>query len=395
MQPTSIRILMLGDMNNRLDKRDRWGTCYARTYHNCIAINPDELADCADLKGCGFKRPINEFINQNGQTLPLLAAILIVIAILAGVIIDAGLVASLKIAAENDAATACVDMAEAAFRGNDPYTAAGASLASNLQPQYRWAPYAVGDDGVVVRGFQAATGGYRVALKWDQPVWFLNLVGIQTAPISARARCIGPEARLTPIAVRMSAVEHSLEGGAPEAYTILGNDPKWDLADEESGTNFRGAVLVHMRCKSQDGVPVTNCPDVDVYDPLTEPPSNPQAVKDLAEDCFAGVQCGIVHPSGTHIPIVSGTSDKQLVKAFCSPGCAVGTKVVVMIFDGEVYDPDPTYGNWENIKVVGYAVYEITDTSANAIEARLFSGPFSNFADLDVTTSAREISWTP
>jgi hypothetical protein len=366
-----------------------------------LAIYPDELRRPHKIQE--VTAAARQLIDRReaGQTAVIMALVLTVVAVLAGVAIDIGLVTWLTLSAQADAAAACVDAAEASYHGQDPYAAAAATLNANGQPEDHYSPYATSADGIVVRGFQPAPGvlslpaGYRVALSWQQPIWFLQLVGIRTVPISGRARCIGPQARVVPIAVRETAVEHSLAGGNPEAYTILGNDPRWDLADIESGDNYRGAVIVHMRCKADGAVPVTNCPDVDVYSPLTEPPANPQTVKDLVADCFSGSGCGIIQPVGSHIPIVSGTSDRQLVQSFCDAGCAVGTLVVVMLFDGEVYDPDPTFGNWENVAITGYAVYRITDTSANAIEAELYSGPHATWADIDVETRPREISWTP
>jgi hypothetical protein len=236
-------------------------------------------------------------------------------------------------------------------------------------------------------------GSIKVVLSGETPAYFLAIVGIDSLPISGRARCLIPQGTFKPIAVRMSAVEHSLGGGSPEEYEILGSSPKWDLADVESGKNFRGAVFLHMRCKSIDDVPVENCPAVDVFDPLDAEPPSPQSVKDLAEACFENTGCNIRHPAGSYLPIVSGTSNKFLVEAFCSTGCFEGQLVAVLIFDGTVYDPDPGYGNWENVKIIGFAVYEIVEIDTNTIIAKLHSGPFNSLDDLDIEIDPREIPW--
>jgi len=302
---------------------------------------------------------------------------MIVIIVLLGVVVDAGIVYLYKTHLDEVAAIAACDIAE------NPGNAAAifnSSLSDNVL--------------ITVTGtYNIASGSVWVNLNGDVPAYFLQIIGINSFPISGRARCLLPEAAFKPIAVRMSAVQYSLDGNMPEDYEILGSSPKWDLADVENGKNFVGSVFLHMRCKDPNNEGITNCPQVDVWQPLESEPPSPQSVKDLAGDCFSGIQCNIRHPVGSHLPIVSGVSNKFIVNSFCDAGCWIGQKVVVLIFDGEVYDPDPTYGNWENVRIIGFAVYEVTEIDTNTIKAKLFSGPFDNWNDIDVVVDPREIQW--
>jgi hypothetical protein len=324
-----------------------------------------------------------KFESERGQAIVILAFAMIAFIAAAGAAIDAGMIYWQKSRLDEISAIAACDAAEAYSRGESTSIAFFNSLQAN------------GVSGSVVDTFSVSAGSVWVQLSDQTPAYFLSIVGIRDFDISGRARCLIPEATFTPIAVRRSAVEHSLSGGNPESYEILGSSPKWDLADTESGDNYRGAVFMHMLCVDPRGDGITNCPEVQVWDPLTSPPANSQTVKDLAKQCFYGTNCNIRHPVGSHLPIISGTSNKFLVDAFCdSTGCAPGQLVVVMIFDGEVYSPDPGFGNWENVKVIGYAVYEIVDADTNTVKAKLHSGPFDSLGGLDVEIDAREIPWT-
>lgn len=319
---------------------------------------------------------------QKGQTIPLLAVGIMALAVLAGAVIDLGQYAWLTIMAHDDAATACVDAVEAWASGWNSYATFEWSLQSNGHTVADYSPNE-GAGESLLRGYEWQAGPtLRVAIQWREPTIFLSLVGVDDFSIQGQAHCRPSEAGAQPIAVRRSAVEESL-GDPTLEYTILGRDPHWDLADIESGTNFRGAVYTHLVC--EDGA---DCEHVACYDPIDPcPPTSPQPYKDLVQDCFEGMNCNIQHPVGTYLPTVSGTSNAQLVKAM-DPW--VGQKVVVMVFDGEVYEGSTSY---EPVRIIGFAVYEVTKVTTNRVEARLDSPLYPSWNDIDISFKPREIPW--
>ncbi|MCJ7805483.1 Tad domain-containing protein [Patescibacteria group bacterium] len=338
---------------------------------------------------------------ERGQVIVLAAFLLVVILVIAGLGIDLGLAGVFNIRAHNSASVGCIAAAEAYRRGGSP-TAAFASImqANGIAPQ-DYSPNQ-GTRLALTRGLEnQGDGSWRAAVTWQQPTtgFLSGLAGIHEYTVLGKARCVGRDSGgLTPIAVRESAVEDSLSGVPPTDYTILGRDPSWDLADIESGTNFRGAVFVHMWC-IPSGDP--NCPNIRYFYPLTEAPPSAQTQKRLVEDCFKGINCSIWPDVSERLPIVSGTSDNQLCHAFQDGGWEVGDKIVVIVFDGTVYSPDPTYGNWENVAVVGYAVYEIVSFepnphNCNHVLARLTGGIYESLDEIPVDVillRSREIPW--
>jgi hypothetical protein len=336
---------------------------------------------------------------QKGQVLVLLAFGLVFLAALVGLMIDVGIYTANNLIAHNNAAVGCITAAEAYRRGGSATTAFANIMVANGVPANAYTP----NEGTglnLIRGLENAGTSWRAALAWDQPTSFLNIVGIHTMPIRGRARCVGRDSGgLAPIAVRQSAVLDSISGVPPDEYTILGRDPQWKLADQESGTNFRGAVFVHMWCLPS-GDP--NCLNVRVFYPLTERPPTAQTQKKLVEDCFRGINCSIWPPVSERLPIVSGTSDSQLCHAFQDGGWQTGDRVAVIVFDGIVYSPDPTYGNWENVAVIGYAVYEIrqflpNENNCNHVTAHLVSDRiYTSLSDIpadEILLRSREIPW--
>lgn len=336
---------------------------------------------------------------EHGQVLVILAFALVFLAALVGILIDVGVYTANNLIAHNNASVGCITAAEAYRRGGNASTAFAGIMTANGVPAEAYSPNE-GSGLTLTRGLEnSGDMSWRAALAWEQPTSFLNIVGIRTMPIRGRARCVGRDSGgLAPIAVRESAVLDSLYGIPPDEYTILGRDPSWDLADVESGTNFRGAVFVHMWCVPS-GDP--NCPDIRVFYPLTEDPPNAQTQKKLVEDCFQGINCSIWPPVSERLPIVSGTSDNQLCHAFQDGGWQAGDKVAVIVFDGEVYSPDPTYGNWENVAVIGYAVYEIRSfepnpNHCNHVIAHLVGGIYHSLEEIPsdvILLRSREISW--
>jgi len=336
---------------------------------------------------------------ERGQVLVILAFGLVFLAALVGLMIDAAIYTTNNLIAHNNASVGCITAAEAYRRGGNPSTAFANIMTANGVTASVYSPNE-GSGLTLTRGLEnSGDMSWRAALAWEEPTSFLSIVGIRTMPIRGRARCVGRDSGgLAPIAVRESAVQDSLTGIPPDEYTILGRDPSWDLADVESGTNFRGAVFMHIWCVPS-GDP--NCPDIRVFYPLTEDPPSAQTQKKLVADCFNGINCSIWPPVSERLPIVSGTSNNQLCKAFQNGGWQVGDKVAVIVFDGTVYSPDPTFGNWENVAVIGYAVYEIreflpNDNTCNYVTAHLVGGIYHSLEEIPadvILLRSREISW--
>jgi hypothetical protein len=360
-----------------------------------------------------MKRWLSRFPDsQRGQVIYLVPVILVVVAVLVGVMIDMGIYVARRLDAESDAATACVVAVEANRRPGDPnaWQAFSSSLDSNEVPVDAYSPVGVaptsqdspreGTGKNLTKGLEyQGDGSWRTAISWQEPTHFLGLVGIGEFGVWGRARCIERAGGgLSPIAVRESAIP-TPGTSDPDTYTILGEDPDWDLADIESGTNFRGAVFLHMWCRDPDGVGLENCPSVRVFYPLTEEPPSAQTQKKLVDACFKGINCSIWPPSAEHLPIVSGTTAKELCKSALEAGWKVGDLIYVIIFNGEVYDPDPGYSNWENVRVEYYAEYKITeflpaaDKSCNHMKAQ-FQQTYDDISEIPTFNyRSREISW--
>lgn len=342
-------------------------------------------------------------MKAKGQILPLLAIGIIVVAVLVGVFIDGAIFAWKKIEAQTNASAACLGAATFESIGQTAWSGFISSLTSNGMTSITYEP-AQGSGNLLAKGLEIQLDGtYRVGLAWDEPTHFLSIVGIDSFPVSGKARCIGPRAGLVPIAVRESAVIYS-QNNPGASYTILGNDPAWELADEESGTNFRGAIFPHMNCQGAydqygNWINPTNCPFVTTYAPIIDQPPSAQTQKDLVKDCFAGINCRVWPETNTYVPIVSGTSSNFLCKALQDSGYKVGDRMVVVVFeDGVVHDPDPTYGNWENVHILYYAVFQLdsflpNSNNCNHVEASLVSAPFYSLDEIDINVSSREITW--
>jgi hypothetical protein len=156
--------------------------------------------------------------------------------------------------------------------------------------------------------------------------------------------------------------------------------------------------------------PDPECPAVLVLDPLdpADPPPNEQTQKKLVGDCLVGINCNSIwglktdDPAtagvneATRIAAVSGTSVPELCQAFNSI-YDIGDRVVVIVYNDVLYNPD--HGSyWENVDVLFYAIYEVTDLKpteahCNNVEARLIDAtPYSSLQGIDGLHS-REISW--
>lgn len=333
--------------------------------------------------------------SEKGQILYIALVYMIVLLIGIGALIDlARWNASSKIA-ETAARAACEDAVDAAWLGGNAQTTFSTVMLANGIPTENFSPKE-GTGASLKKGLEPQSdGSYRAADSWTEPTSFLQILWIRLFGVLGKARCVAGNTGGAPIAVRESAVAYSLANPGA-AYTILGRDPKWKLADVESGTNFRGAVYVHMWCEPSSD---PNCPNQQIFWPLTSVPPSPATEKQLAQDCFSGINCGIDVPIGTRLPIVGGTSDAMLCKSFQN-AYKVNDYVKVVVFNGTVENPDPTYGNWENVRVIYYAIYQIASFEPNAnncnhVKAKLVGGPYTSEDQIpeNFLLQTREISW--
>jgi hypothetical protein len=364
--------------------------------------------------------------SERGQILYMAPVIILAIAAIIGVAIDASVIIMNNIMANNNAAIGCLEAADAHYRGESYQDAFAQAMENNNISLDAYSP--VGGDGAdLQRGIDFSGNSFWVVLTWTKPTSFLSIIGIDQMPVYGRARCKGPGVGMTPIAVKESAIyDQPLPEGVSywEEYPILGNEQiappvdgvtEWQLADEQSGENFRGAILPHFRCLPGGGQPVNECPEMTTYEPAPlDPGESLQPYKELAEDCMRGVNCNIEYPDfdldPVHIPIVDGTSNAQLCQSFQEVH-NVGDLIVVVVFGsdepdeiiGQVYSPPS--GNRENVKLLYYAVYEVTrfeqnENNCNQVFAQLWGGhlsdqwgPYYSLDEIPLDFKPREISW--
>lgn len=298
---------------------------------------------------------------------------------LMGLAVDAGMLVYLKLHAQGAVSNACVYAANASFQKENAQAAFYQSLAANNIPTAGYQPTS-GSGTSLVRGITVEGTSIRTAIRYDTPTYFIQVVGIRNMTISAHARCSTTGSRLTPIAVKYSAWDNSFNHGV--AVDVLGKGAE---ADVDAGKNYRGAVYPFLWCvnSSTDMTPNGNCPYQQVFAPLTQSPPSGQSVKDAIATCWSGLACNrVLSPIGTRLATVSGTSDAQLVKAAKDAGLIVGVRFVAMIYNGSVTKPDPSFGNWENVVITGYALFEVTKVTSNTITAKATTPIVTNINDL-------------
>lgn len=317
--------------------------------------------------------------NQKGQVLPLMAFILIAICVLVGVFIDASIFYLRTMDANNNAAIAC----QAAAAGGG-YSAFSEVMMAHGYPESYFSPNEGTGKGLV-KGYEYQSDtSFRVAIQWDEPTYFLSLVGIDSMGILGRARCIERRGGLAPIAVWDEWFWDSVYNGTE--YPILGLGTE---CESQPGHDFAGAIYDLVTC--YDGIP---CAQRIYYPPIPEDYGSMscQPLKDFPQAEFKGEINPVFKPIGTWIPHVSGVSDKMLVKAMIEGGWEVGDKVYVIVFDGWIYKAD--YADCDNLQVVHYAEATITEIGTNYINATFYdTEPIFEIGDIQSEIYAREISW--
>jgi len=317
--------------------------------------------------------------HQKGQSLILYGLLLVGLIALMGLAVDVGMLVYFKLHAQGAVSNACVYAANASFQKENAQNAFYQSLSANNIPTAGYQPTSGSGTGLV-RGITVEAGSIRTAIRYNTPTYFMNVIGIRNMTVSAHARCSTTGSRLTPIAVKYSAWDQSYNHG--DAVDILGKGAE---ADVDDGKNYRGAVYPFLWCvnSSTDMTPNGNCPYQQIFAPLTQSPPSGQSVKDAIETCWSGFSCNrVLSPINTRLAVVAGVSNAQLVKSATQSGLVVGVKFVAMIYNGSVTKPDPSFGNWENVVITGYALFEVTKANANTLTAKAISPIVTDINDL-------------
>lgn len=291
---------------------------------------------------------------QRGQMLVLFGVALAVMLILTGVVLDGSLLVVSWWTLQEDADAACI----AGATGGDPQ----AALANANQPSaiLTWTDRTL-----------------YLEVSKNEPVYFLQLVGITGLKFEVRSRCLIPSAALLPIAVKRSWLDEGLID--PDLiYGILGQEA--DQCDVCKGSDFAGAVLPNVICSNVECDPRT------FYG--VDEANSPNTFKDVIEDLMRAASRINLVGIGTRVPKISGVSNKMLVKAVADTR-SEGDHLIVMIFDGEIAGPSP----WENLEVVSYAEVEITDLSdSNTLWVR-FIREIDNLEGVNLLIRSRTIHW--
>jgi hypothetical protein len=319
--------------------------------------------------------------SQRGQTLVLFAFILIAVLALAAFVVDGGLYVAHWQELQVNLDAACISAALANARGINELAAFQGSLNTNGVDGVYYDPYEVGSDGLVTRGIQWHGSGnsFFAALKGPHDFYLAQFMKITSMNIAVRSRCTIPEARAVPIAVKELWLD-----GAP--HPILGQEsPGETQCDDCQGADFAGAVLPWVRCEG------TNCDPKTFYEPTTES-NSPNVHKDVFRDSMLG-NVGIPLPTdAVRVPQVSGVSNQFLVKAMEDAGFEVGDQILVLVFDGVIDQPEPGYGNWENLLVKYFAIFEITAMDTNTVDAEFVKKV--NFDEYLNEIRPRTIPWS-
>ena len=292
---------------------------------------------------------------QKGQVLILFAFALVAVLVLAGALLDGGLMMFSWWGLQEDADAACI----AGATGGDPNVALAAA----------------GQPGAALTWTSRTL---RVEIDKTEPVYFLQLVGFNELSFVVRSRCLVPQAAFVPIAVKRPWMDEGLIDLDLE-YGILGQEA--DQCDDCKGADFSGAIIPNIVCSNVD------C-DPRFFYGLDEKKS-PNTYKSDIEELLRGQVRVSLADIGTRVPQISGVSNKFLVQAMADT-YEVGDHLIVIIFDGTIEGPSP----WENLAVVSYAEVEITDLSdPNTLWVK-FIKEIDNLSDVELLTLGRTVSWT-
>jgi len=320
---------------------------------------------------------------ERGQSLPIAAAILVGLLAFAALVLDGA-----NYMAHWQDAQVSLDAACAAAGDGYGYAGFVASLESNGVPHEYFEPYQTGSDGLVIAGMQyGANQTIFAGLSGPHKFYLAQFMGFRSMTIGVRTRCLQHSVGLSPIAVQEPWFLRGHDEFPDEAFAVLGDGAE---AVTYTGNDFAGVVIVNVWCQDAQGAPDTNCSEPLFFSPLTDSPT----ANDL-KDVVAGTILGTVGmpfaPIGTHLPQISGVSNSFLVGNM-DDRYDVGDRIVVIVYPGELYKPDPGYGNWDNVEVAYYAVAEITQFDSNTMWVKFVGGPYDSPIDIEGFRS-RVVPW--
>jgi hypothetical protein len=255
-----------------------------------------------------------------------------------------------------------------------PSVVFAASLQANGVPTEYYEPYTLGADQMPVKGVGwGPNATLLTGLSGPHQFYLAQFMGFRSMGINVRARCLYQTIDLSPFAVQEPWVLRGLEQFPDEAFPIVGQGA---AAATYTGNDYGGAVLLHIWCVDVAGIPDSNCSAPIFFEPLDSSPSS-NSLKDLVQQTILGL-AGIVRPPiGMHLPAVSGVSNNFLVQT-AAERYDVGDRIIVLVYPGELYKPDPGFGNWDNVEIIYYALAEITEIEPNTLWAKFVGGPYAD-----------------
>ncbi len=309
-------------------------------------------------------------VNQKGQVLLVFSGIFVVVLGLVSLVVDGGwfMWRYTELQAELDAAC----LAGATGTGYGDFVN---SLTSNDVDAEFYTPYEYEQ-----RGLYVLPDGYKAWLTGPHVTYLIQFMGIESVTVSVSTRCREPLARVLPIAVQEPWV---LDGfGSSIPYPILGDGAE---CVDCQGADFAGAVIPQVWCSN------TNC-DPRMYFSPAEESNSPNVFKSLYKDTIQGTIGSPLVQIGGRVPQISGVSNQFLVKALVDAGYEPGDQIIVMVYDGTIDQPEPGYGNWENLEVIYYALATIVEFDANTLFVT-FDEKLETLGDVLVLSRSRTIPY--
>lgn len=315
-------------------------------------------------------------IKQQGQTLVLFSALLIVFLALTALVMDGGIYMWHWQSLQVDLDNACLAAALAESKGADGHTAFVTSLQANEVQSFYYEPYENGPDGLVIRGVQWHWNGGSLftGLQGPHSFYLAQFMGITSMDLAVRSRCTISTLSVLPIAVKEPWV---IEDVGP--YPIFGQGAECDNC---KGEDFAGAVIPNIWCQDE------TCDDRLYFEPSTET-NSPNTEKDVVRDIIEGEVGSPLVPIGGRIPQISGVSDHFLVQAMDDAGYGPGDKIVVIVYDGSITENSP----WENLEVLYYYIAEIDHMDANTLWATFVGDPVFSLDDIALDLWVRTVPW--
>ena len=320
--------------------------------------------------------------NQKGQSLLLYGLLLVGLIAFMGLAIDGGMLVYLTLHARGAVSNACIYAADIQFNGGSTASAFYQSLAANNIPTSGYQPTSGSGTGLI-RGITIESTSIRTAVRYQAPTYFMQIVGIKTMTISAHARCSTTGIKVEPFVICDKDTANSYNnGGTPKQIPLLGvNVGKKGHTDDScvnSNKKFNGAAFPFIWCvnSANDLTPNASCPYR--YDFNPPPPPSSQSDKSALGTCWNGYGCShILSPVGTDIPILDGVSAKLTVG---ETGLKAGDIFLAMVFSPPVNSPSS--GNWDNVTIVGWALYQVDSTKSNDLEGHALTPLITNINSL-------------